>query len=281
MKIDLHVHTYFSDGTHSPTEVVDMAVKEGVKYLAICDHDVITGVNEAISSSEGKDIKVIPGIEITSKVACSEKEVHIVGLYLDTNNKALNDFSEDIQSFKINRTKKKIAKLNDVLDSDITLEDLRQKTKGVPSSAHIWMVLIDKGKAKDIKEARDLAIKNGTIPEDSIKKRVHAKEAIKMIHNAGGIAILAHLAAYKNEGKFVTHPEQEELIKELKSYKIDGLEIYIPMISEEDLEFGKSMAKKYALKLSCGSDFHDEVFIPQNKIGFLDIDKNLIGVLRD
>ena len=281
MKIDLHVHTYFSDGTHSPSKVVEMAENIGVSYLAICDHDVITGVEEALKSSQGKKVKVVPGIEITSRVSCSDKEVHIVGLYLNPNNKELINFSENIQNFKLDKTTKKIIKLNEALKTDISLEDLRKKTKGVPGSAHVWMVLVDKGFAKDIKSARDLTVKYGSIPEDGSNNRIFAREAIKMIHNSGGIAVLAHLAAYKNEKKFVSFQEQEDLIKELKGYGMDGIEIFIPQVSNEDLEFGKKMALKYNLLLSGGSDFHDEVFIPQNKIGFLDIEKKEISVLRD
>ena len=83
MKIDLHTHTYFSDGSFSPTEVVNTAIERKVKYLAITDHDNIDGINEALKAAKGGEIVVIPGIEIAAKVKCSENEIHIVGLYLD------------------------------------------------------------------------------------------------------------------------------------------------------------------------------------------------------
>jgi predicted metal-dependent phosphoesterase TrpH len=107
-----------------------------------------------------------------------------------------------------------------------------------------------------------------------------AKDAIKIIHGAGGRAILAHLAAYKNEKKFASYKEQEALIAGLDSYGLDGIEIYIPKLSKEDKEFGESMVKKYKLLTSGGSDFRNEKFIPENKFVLIDTTKTTLTVLK-
>ena len=84
MKIDLHTHTYYSDGSFSPKYVIDQAIERNVKYLAITDHDVIKGLKEAEDYSKNKPIKFIPGIEFSAKVNFSNDEIHLVGLYFNS-----------------------------------------------------------------------------------------------------------------------------------------------------------------------------------------------------
>ena len=281
MKIDLHTHTYYSDGSFSPKYVIDQAIERNVKYLAITDHDVIKGLKEAEDYSKNKPIKFIPGIEFSAKVNFSNDEIHLVGLYFNIHNKEIINFSEEIIKNKLEKTKAKLELLNTNLKTNISLDDLKKKTLGVPGAPHIWMTLMDLGLAKNIQEGRDLTVNNTKMLVFKEDKKINAKDAICMIHNAGGVAILAHLAAYKNEKKFISYESQEELIKELVSYGLDGIEIYIPNLTEEDKTFGERMLQKYNLKVSTGSDFHNEEFIPQNKIGFLDIEKEKITILKD
>lgn len=280
MKIDLHTHTYFSDGSLSPTEVVNLALERGVKILAISDHDVTIGVKEAISSARGKDIVIIPGIEIDTRVTCSTDTVHIVGLYVDINNSDLNKLSDSVIKLKRYKTEKRLIVVNNHFKTNITYEDLMKETKGDPGRAHIGRILFGKGCVKSVHEGVQCTGKGGVCYISFEDKIIHAKDAIKIIHDAGGLAVLAHLAVYKYENKFKTFEEQEKLISELTSYDLDGLEIYIPDASEKEIKFGKAMAKDFNLKVSGGSDFHDEKFIPQNKLGFLDIAKSEVTILK-
>lgn len=280
MRIDLHTHTYYSDGSLSPKELVDLAINRNVKFLAITDHDIISGVKEAIDYSKDKNIIVVPGIEITSNVQNKKETVHIVGLYININSNKIKKMSNKIIEIKEYKTKKMLELVNKYFRSNITLEDLKGKTKGTPGLPHIGMVLLDKGYVKTIKEGIRLMTKGGPCYINFSDKTLSAKEAIGIIHETKGIAILSHLSAYKNENKFIIFEEQESLIKELVEYELDGLEIYIPDATEEEIAFGEKMAKKYNLKLSGGSDFHDEKFIPQNRLGFLDINKNKLTVLQ-
>jgi len=281
MRIELHSHTYYSDGSLSPKEVVNLAVKRKIKILAVTDHDTVAGVSAALKATKGKNIKLISGIEITSKVHCSNDPIHIIGLYIDINHPKVVEFTRTINASKKQRTLTKLNIINKRFNSNITYEDLQKKTLGIPSTAHIAMVLLDKKIVKDIKEGITLMTKGGIANLETPDKLIHARESIYRIHEAGGVAILAHLSAYKNENKFITFNEQEELIEELVSYGLDGLEIYIPDVTKKEIKFGLKMAKRYQLKLSGGSDFHDEKFIPQNKLGFLDIDKEKLTILKD
>lgn len=280
MKIDLHTHTYFSDGSLSPTEVVDMALKRKVRYLAITDHDVISGVNEAIKHAEDKNIIIIPGIEITSKVECSNDLIHILGLFLNLDYPPLKELSSVIIKSKIIKTEKRLDLANKLFKMNLTLKDIEKKTRGVPGMPHIAMVLLDKEYVRTIQEGIKLFTKGGPCYFEMKDITTEAKKAIEIIHGAGGKAILAHLAAYKNENKYVSYEQQEELIKELIKYGIDGIEVYIPELSEQDKQFGENMIKKYNLFISGGSDFHDEKFIPQNKLGFIDTEDYDITILK-
>ena len=281
MKIDLHTHTYYSDGILSPKELVNLAVKREIKILAITDHDTISGVEEAIKFAKNKNIKVIPGIEISAVVKCSKDPLHIVGLYIDSASIALKNFLNKITDLKEQKTAKRLELINKYFNADISYEDLKAKTRGNPGLPHIAMVLFDKSYTNSIEEGIKLMTKGGACYTDLSSKTISSKEAIKIIHNSKGIVILAHLAAYKNVNKFVTFEAQEQLVKELVNYGIDGLEIYIPDITNKEIAFEKRLAKKYSLHISIGSDFHDEKLLPQNKLGFLDIKKEKITVLRN
>jgi predicted metal-dependent phosphoesterase TrpH len=279
MIIDLQTHTYHSDGLLSPAEVVALALKRNVEILAITDHDVVSGVKEALSVAKNKNIKIIPGIELAVKVKCSNDVIHILGLNIDINNAKLKKLSNKIINLKKLKTEKRLLLVNKHFNSGITYKDLKKKTRGFPGLPHLAMVLLEKGYVKDIKEGIKLMMKGGKLYINFNDQTISAREAINTIHNAKGIALLAHLSAYKNENKFVTFAEQKNLIRELVGYGIDGIELYIPKLSKRDLLFGKKLAKKYNLLISGGSDFHDEKFISENKLGFLNIEKEELTVL--
>ncbi len=280
MIVDLHTHTYYSDGSLSPSELVALASQRCVSILAITDHDSIAGVPEALAAANGKDIKVIPGIEISCDVKCSSDTIHLIGLYVNTDYNPLRELSKYKTEIKEIKTKKMMELANKYFKTDITWEDLKAKTHGVPRRPHLAMVLLDKGIVKNIEKGIGLFLKGGPCYIESGEKNITAADAIKIIHGAGGLAILAHLAAYKNENKFVSYKEQEILIDELARSGLDGIEIYIPELLKEDREFGESMVKKHRLLTSGGSDFHDEKFIPKNKLGSIDTTKTTLTVLH-
>ncbi|MEK6893518.1 MAG: PHP domain-containing protein [Nanoarchaeota archaeon] len=280
MIVDLHAHTYYSDGSLSPSELVALAIQRCASILAVTDHDSIAGVSEALTAANGRDIKVIPGIEISCDVKCSSDTIHLVGLYLNTDYAPLKELSRHKSEIREIQTRKMMGLANKYFKTNITWEDLKTKTRGVPSRPHIAMALLDKGIVKNIEKGIRFFLKGGSCYIESEEKNVSAEEAIKIIHGAGGIAILAHLAAYKNENKFVSYKEQEILINELVHSGLDGIEIYIPGLSKEDKEFGESIVKKHRLLTSGGSDFHDEKFLPENKLGFIDTTKTTLTVLH-
>jgi len=284
MKLDLHVHTNYSDGSFTLEEVIALAKKRKVKVLAITDHDVISALPQ-IEKYQTDKLKIIPGIELSARVNCSPDEIHIVGLGIDYKNSEMQKLSREVCDFQKAKTKLKIARVNEYFHADITYEDVQKKTLGVPSTPHIAMVLMDRGLVKTIGDSIRVMLKHGPCFIDYTaaglkQKKIHAKEAIRMIHDSGGIAVLAHLADYKKHHKFKTYKEQEELVKELADYNIDAMEVYTPAISKRDFSFLSRMAKKYDLLTSGGSDFHNEKHLPQNRLGYLDLTEKEISVLR-
>jgi len=251
MKIDLHAHTNYSDGELSPKELVQKAIKKGIKYLAIADHDTVKGVQEAIDAAKNKDLTVIPATEITALLD-KEQVVHIVGLNINMGSEKIKQILKKAEDFRIKKTKIRIKEINKYFKSNITYKEVQSKTKGFPATPHLAIVLMEKGYLNSLKEGMDII----TGPTSPIRKNIKyeiptAKEVIQAIQDAGGIAILAHLVMYKIYGKFTTLKEQEEL------------------------------AKNYKLLISCGSDFHGKKLHPKNKLGFLDIEKEKITILKN
>jgi len=281
MKVDLHTHTHFSDGSISPKDLVNLALARGIKVLAITDHDGMTAVPEAIDYAKDKDIEIIPGIECSTTDKVSGNSLHIVGLYVDYNHEGLKKICSDILARKRIGFLKVIDYINEVLNLDIKAETIMKRSEGQATFVHIAMELVDMGVFDSISEAISSFQKGG---EFYIKRKTElfldAREVIKVIHEAGGVAILAHLSKYKNHNKFITQEEQEVLVKRLKSYGLDGIEVYISDCAKEDTLFVKSLAEKYNLKVSGGSDFHCEDKKPYAPLGGLDITKKELTILR-
>jgi 3',5'-nucleoside bisphosphate phosphatase len=279
-KIDLHIHTCYSDGSFEPKEVVKLAKQRNLKAISITDHDIISGIKEAKKYGKDYGIEVISGIEFTSKVNCSSESIHLLGYLFDEHNPKIIDFSNKVENIKRESTENKLKLLNQYMKINVKYEDVAKKTKGIPASPHIAEYLLERNLVSDMKEGVNLFVKGGPCYAASSNK-IFAKEAIDIIHSAGGVAVLAHLFAYKNENKFVSKVEQENLVKELKSYGIDGVEIYISKISVDDLLYGDELCKKYSLMKTGGSDFHDEKRLPDNILGKLNLDYRILDELKE
>ncbi len=261
--IDLHIHTNKSDGELSPKEVVDLAIKKGLRAIAITDHDVVDGVQEAIEYAKDKDIEIIPGIEI----GCDEsdigfKEVHVVGLFVDHKNKDLVKFTDGIKNQRINQKKNMIDKLQK-LGYDITFEEVAKSVGGAFGRPHISKLLIEKypEQFSSIKDVFDRYLGVGKPAYVDRGNKNTMKDAISIIKKAGGISFLAHPGVYKKE-------DSMELIKVFKSLGGNGIETYYPYhiicpglkIDEEEnlkmIGFYQNVLKSMNLLESGGSDFH-------------------------
>ncbi|TCT16775.1 hypothetical protein EDC18_10170 [Natranaerovirga pectinivora] len=246
--IDLHVHSNASDGTMTPTELVTYAKNKGIKAIALTDHDTINGVREAKAVGAALGVEVISGIELSTSY--NNKDVHILGLFIDENNKGFIDELDAFKESRSDRNEMMIERLNE-LGIDISNEDLSNEScDGVITRAHFAKVLLKKGYIKKIDEAFKKYI-GDNCPAFIPRSKVTPESAINLIKKYNGISILAHPFLYDLSTKGLIG-----LIEHLKEEGLDGIEAIYSLHSGSEQSYIKQLAKKYDLLISGGSDFH-------------------------
>jgi 3',5'-nucleoside bisphosphate phosphatase len=253
MKIDLHMHSNHSDGEFSPKELVEIASKKGIPAMSITDHDKVTANKEAEKYAKEKGIKYISGIEITTTPPEGVKELHIVGLFINSEDEEIKAIPEKHKEYAILTAKKIIKKLNN-LNYKINFEELVQETKGEHfGRPFIAKVLMRKYPEKFQERSQvfdELLGKQGKA--FVIPKGTKLNEAIKIIHNAGGIAIVAHPWYLGNN--------MLKILNKFVSLGGDGIELdYSPndSIPENTKEILEKFVKEHNLVISGGTDFHN------------------------
>ena len=241
---DLHIHTYYSDSTSSPQEVVDDAVKSGLSCIAITDHDVVDGIDPVAAIARQHDIEVIPGIELWSEL--NGKDIHILGYGFNHKKSPLVEKLGEIQQARVERIKKMIQKLEALGVNNITFEEVAAKThSNAVGRPHLAAVLKEKGWVSTLRGAFDKYI-GETGPAYFTKYNQTPFEAIKLITDSGGVAVMAH----------PMYTQKDELISQFVKAGLGGLEVYYPNCSETVLKFYKNLAKKYNILATGGSDAH-------------------------
>ena len=246
--VDLHVHSNRSDGSFTPSELVDYAQKKGLKAFALTDHDTTEGLDEAIAAAKGKDIEVIPGIEFSTEY--EGKDVHIVGLYIDYQHDSFQKYLADFQESRRIRNEKMCQKLNEH-GIDISYEHLKECfPDAVITRAHYAKYLLQHGYVKSMPEAFDRFI-GDRAPCFIPREKVTPEQAVKLILKSGGIPVLAHPTLYH-----MSTERLEQLIVTLKAAGLMAMEgIYSTYTSGEARQM-QALCKKYNLLVSGGSDFH-------------------------
>ena len=253
-KVDYHIHTYYSDGTMKPTEVVRRFSEKGYDMIAITDHDGVDAIKEAVIAGEALKIQVIKGSEFGTDCRYGDviTELHILGYHIDEDNKELQERLADIRAKRVERNDRLLALINEKgyqLTYDDILTRPNQTYVGKPNFARAL-----KAKGYEIPDRWDLF--------DSVEKeRIDAIEAIELIKNAGGIAVLAHPMQIKNLGDKSSEEfwsNLEGLVLMLKKAGLKGIECYQPSAGEEDSLRLVTMAGKYHMHITEGSDFHTE-----------------------
>lgn len=248
--IDLHVHSNFSDGTCTPDEIVDLAVKKGLSAFALTDHDSVGGVEAALAACEAKNapLQVIPGIEISSDY--EGHDIHIVGLFVDYHNEELIEKTRLFVERRENRNAEMCEKLQ-AAGIPITMEALIAGNPDmVITRAHFAKFLISHNVVRDVKEAFAVYLGEDT-PYFVPRAMMKSVDGIKLILQAGGIPVLAHPMHYKLEEDML-----RRMIEEFKEAGLVGMEVMYSNHSPEDDVFVAQLAKEYDLLPSGGSDFH-------------------------
>lgn len=244
MKADLHMHSVFSDGTDEVPAIVAKAKAAGLSLMSLTDHDTLKGVGLALEEGEKQGIKVLPGIEISTYAVC---EVHILGYNIDINNdRLLTRLAEieDKRHERINAILANLKKYNIELDEEKIFDRI-----GTVGRMHIAKQLLAKGYCQTITEAFDRYLGERGIAYVP-SKRITPLEGVKLIKAAGGLAVVAHPLIFCQKGKL------DDLIGGLKTYGLDGLEVYYPTHSLDDTAKLYDLAKKNRLIATGGTDYH-------------------------
>lgn len=245
--IDLHTHSLKSDGSMTPTEVVEEAKRAGLAAIALTDHDSVDGMREAVEAGERLGVEIIPAIEFS---VMSKTETHILGYFIDIDNPDLKEMLKEVVDLRLERNHVTCQRLNE-LGFDITLEEVRALApNNFVGRAHFARVMMDKGYISTVKEGFEKYMSVGKYAYCE-KQRLSAREAIELITKCGGIAFLAHPHLTK-----LSDDELKEFLKELKGYGLCGLEGYYTDYTPEMQEKYQSMAKELGLMISGGTDFH-------------------------
>lgn len=242
LKTDLHTHTYHSDGFYAPENLLTKAHNRGIEVLSITDHDSMNGISEAIEIAKKFGIEIVPGVEISSDIR--DTEVHILGYFVDQNNKELEHYLNFFREERYKRAIRIVKKLN-ILGLNITIDDVLVFAKNSAiGRPHIAQALLAKGQVKSFFEAFYKYIGNHA-PAYERKVHLSPQSAFKIINDAGGLSFIAHPGDMP-----------EILIKELIDAGVDGIEVIHPSHSPEQVRFYRGIVNQYFLLECGGSDFH-------------------------
>lgn len=247
---DLHLHTHFSDGVHSPEDIVQMARDAGVATLAICDHDNLDGIAPARAAGAQVGIEVISGVELSSRWR-GFHDLHILGYGFDPQHPELCRELKEFRAFRSRRNELIVERVNRRLTArkkaPLDFARVRELAGGTFGRPHIARALIEMGHARDTSEAFERYL----IPCNVEKKFFPADQAIALIHRAEGVAVLAH-------PPFIT-PERnalEGLLDVLTGFGLDGLEAYNNGATRDDVDYLIGQARRRGLIITGGSDHH-------------------------
>ncbi len=248
--IDLHTHSNKSDGSMTPKELIHHAKEMGLSAISLTDHDNTDGVREAVLEGEKTGLEVVPGIELSAK---SETETHILGYYIDIENKEFNEKLDIIKKQRIERNYDTERLLNEN-GICVSIEEASSFAGGVLlGRAHFAKAMVEKGYAESVKDAFDRYLSNGR-PCYSHLQNHTAAECVKIINRAGGMAFVAHLHLTRKSDR-----ELFDFLKELKEAGLCGIEGYYTDYTPKMQETYLDMAKELDLLISGGTDFHAEM----------------------
>ena len=247
-RIDLHTHSLKSDGAQTPADVVRTAYEAGLSAMALADHDNIEGVPEAMAEGERLGVEVIPAVELSAQ---SDTELHILGYFIDINNKRLNDAMAYALQVRDQRQEDTCRKLNEQ-GFAITMDELRQEAHGNPvlCRAHFAQIMVRKGYAASVQEAFSKYLSVGCYAYSN-RQALTGPEAVSLIREAGGIAVAAHLHLIK-----MPDDQLKQYLKSLIPYGLDGVEGYYTDYTPDMEQSYRAMAKELGLVISGGTDYH-------------------------
>ncbi len=241
---DLHVHTFYSDSTFSPEEVVSCAKEQGLAAIAICDHDTVDGIDPCMALGLENGVEIIPGIEMS--VEKMDAEIHVLGYFIDWKQEWLRKKLKEIQDSRVERIFVMIEKLK-AMGVNIDAEEVFKiaVNKGSVGRLHVAKAMLNSGAIKNLREAFGKYIgfaKPCYVPY----AKLSTKDTMELILKSGGVPVIAHPDLIGND----------EYISEFIDYGLRGLEVYHTDHKSHVSKKYEAMAKELGLIMTGGSDCH-------------------------
>lgn len=250
MNYDLHIHSSFSDGAFTPSELVLMAKKLALTAIAIADHDSVAGLNEGIACGKIQSVEVIPAVELSVQFE-TWKDVHLLGYGIDYCDQT---FLSQLNPFRDRREKRNVEILslvNNMLQdeerSPINIDEVLVYAQDAIGRPHIARALLERGYVANVEDA----FRRYLVPCNVPKAYWPIGDAITEIHRIDGVAVLAHPTSISKDRQ-----ELRRIISELKEFGLDGIEVFNNLAYEEEMEFLRRLSLELDLFITGGSDFH-------------------------
>ena len=258
--LDFHIHSSASDGSDSPAALVCAAQRAGLSAIALTDHDTISGLPEFLRAADGSGLTAVPGVEISSNLY--NKEIHILGLFVDPDSPELTSFLEDLRNRRNVRNRQMIEKLN-IIGYQITLEELQAAAPGESvGRPHVAELLVRKGYFATIQDVFDSLLKRGARAYTP-REKMPPGDCINAIHAAGGLAFWAH-PVYRARSERAT---VRRFLKVLVPLGLDGLEAYYSVFTARQTSMLNEMAQEFGILRTGGTDYHGEEVHPGIRLG--------------
>lgn len=244
--LDLHIHTTASDGSLTPTQVVQLARKKGFSLIAVTDHDTMGGVAEALEAGKKYNVDVVPGVEISSGVTL---EVHMLGYGMSPDHPVMKAMMEDMRAARVERMERIIENLQK-MGVPITVEEVEAVAGGAIGRPHIAQVLIAHGLVPDVRTAFREYIGVGAKAYVE-RRKMTSEQVIVNIRDAGGVPVLAHGGLLR-----ISEVELNQWIDSMAKKGLMGLECYHNAHTPQMERLLRAAAERNGLLVTGGSDFH-------------------------
>jgi 3',5'-nucleoside bisphosphate phosphatase len=245
---DFHTHSTFSDGRLSPTELVDLAHRNGVRIMSLTDHDIVDGLPEAFeAAAKYADFTLVPGIEMSTDVPGNE--VHILGHFIDWENETFREVLARLQESRLGRARGMVQRLAD-LGKPVAWERVESfAAEGAVGRPHIALAMVEAGHVPSVAEAFNLYLsRNG--PAYVEREKLDPKENVELLLGVGGLVTLAHPAEFGDLGLL------DPLLGELTSAGLSAMEVYYQDYPPETIGTLRKLADRFGLVPLGGSDYH-------------------------
>jgi predicted metal-dependent phosphoesterase TrpH len=257
--IDLHTHTTFSDGSETPTQLVEEAAAKGLTAVAVTDHDTVDGLPEAISAGERLGVEVVPGVEIN--LEHDRVTMDMLGYFLA--GAPTNELQQELAELRVYREERnlrmveRLAELGFPLDPDDLAAAAENGAVGRP---HIGEAMMRRGYVSSISEAFELYLRRGA-PAWVDRRRLALGRALRLLRASGAVPVLAHPGIIRTDAAGLNH-----IVRDAARAGLAGIECYYPLHDAETVARCLGLARKYALVPTGGSDYHGTVK-PKARLG--------------